>query len=63
MEILSFLYHPTLPHYPLGHSYTEEGEAYFILGLTAKYQIYIVEDDYLGDLDLKWDKPFIIWIK
>ena len=42
----------TIPrfHYPLGHSYsTKEKEA--ILQLADQYDVYLVEDDYLGDLD------------
>ena len=54
---IKFFY--TIPrfHYPLGHSYSEE-EKLAILDLAAKYQIYIVEDDYLGDLDPKMGKTF-----
>ena len=54
---IKFFY--TIPrfHYPLGHSYTEE-EKRAILDLAAKYQIYIVEDDYLGDLDPKMGQTF-----
>ena len=49
----------TIPrfHYPLGHSYSEE-EKRAILDLAAKYQIYIVEDDYLGDLGPKLGQTF-----
>ena len=49
----------TIPrfHYPLGHSYSEE-EKRAILDLATKYQIYIVEDDYLGDLDPKMGQTF-----
>ena len=37
-------------HYPLGHSYsTKQKEA--ILQLADQYDVYLVEDDYLGDLD------------
>ena len=54
---IKFFY--TIPrfHYPLGHSYSEE-EKLAILDLAAKYQIYIVEDDYLGDLDPKMGQTF-----
>ena len=54
---IKFFY--TIPrfHYPLGHSYSEE-EKLSILDLAAKYQIYIVEDDYLGDLDPKMGQTF-----
>jgi len=54
---IKFFY--TIPrfHYPLGHSYSEE-EKLAILDLAAKYQIYIVEDDYLGDLDTKMGQTF-----
>ena len=47
---IKFFY--TIPrfHYPLGHSYlTKDKEA--ILALADRYDVYIVEDDYLGDLD------------
>ena len=33
-----------------------------ILDLANQYGVYIVEDDYLGDLDSKRDKPSTIWI-
>ena len=54
---IKFFY--TIPrfHYPLGHSYTDQ-EKRAILDLAAKYQIYIVEDDYLGDLDSKMGQTF-----
>ena len=54
---IKFFY--TIPrfHYPLGHSYSED-EKRAILDLAAKYQIYIVEDDYLGDLDPKMGQTF-----
>ena len=54
---IKFFY--TIPrfHYPLGHSYSEE-EKRAILDLAAKYQIFIVEDDYLGDLDPKMGQTF-----
>ena len=47
---IKFFY--TIPrfHYPLGHSYSEQDKL-AILDLAAKYGVYIVEDDYLGDLD------------
>ena len=49
---IKFFY--TIPrfHYPLGHSYSEQDKR-AILDLAAKYGVYIVEDDYLGDLDSK----------
>ena len=54
---IKFFY--TIPrfHYPLGHSYTDQ-EKRAILDLAAKYQIYIVEDDYLGDLDPRMGQTF-----
>lgn len=54
---IKFFY--TIPrfHYPLGHSYSDQ-EKRAILDLAAKYQIYIVEDDYLGDLDPKMGQTF-----
>lgn len=54
---IKFFY--TIPrfHYPLGHSYSEQ-EKQTILDLAAKYQVYIVEDDYLGDLDPKKGQTF-----
>ena len=54
---IKFFY--TIPrfHYPLGHSYTEE-EKLEILALANKYGVYIVEDDYLGDLDPKKGQTF-----
>ena len=54
---IKFFY--TIPrfHYPLGHSYTDQ-EKRAILDLAVKYQIYIVEDDYLGDLDPKMGQTF-----
>ena len=54
---IKFFY--TIPrfHYPLGHSYSDQ-EKRSILDLAAKYQIYIVEDDYLGDLDPKMGQTF-----
>ena len=56
-ERLSFFY--TIPrfHYPLGHSYSEQDKR-AILDLAAKYGVYIVEDDYLGDLDSKKGQTF-----
>ncbi|WP_175639224.1 aminotransferase-like domain-containing protein [Metabacillus schmidteae] len=38
-------------HNPLGHSYTNK-EKKKIVELAEKYDVYIVEDDFLGDLDL-----------
>lgn len=47
---IKFFY--TIPrfHYPLGHSYSDQ-EKRAILDLANQYGVYIVEDDYLGDLD------------
>ena len=59
---IKFFY--TIPrfHYPLGHSYsTKQKEA--ILQLADQYDVYLVEDDYLGDLDGSNAPSFIIWIK
>ena len=52
---IKFFY--TIPrfHYPLGHSYSEQDKR-AILDLAAKYGVYIVEDDYLGDLDSNQEK-------
>lgn len=49
---IKFFY--TIPrfHYPLGHSYSEQDKR-SILNLAAKYDVYIVEDDYLGDFGLQ----------
>lgn len=54
---IKFFY--TIPrfHYPLGHSYSEQDKL-SILNLAAKYDVYIVEDDYLGDLDSKKGQTF-----
>ena len=54
---IKFFY--TIPrfHYPLGHSYSEQDKR-AILDLAAKYGVYIVEDDYLGDLDSKKGQTF-----
>ncbi|VLU94050.1 transcriptional regulator [Streptococcus pneumoniae] len=54
---IKFFY--TIPrfHYPLGHSYSEQDKR-SILNLAAKYDVYIVEDDYLGDLDSKKGQTF-----
>ena len=53
---IKFFY--TIPrfHYPLGHSYSEQDKR-TILDLAAKYGVYIVEDDYLGDWTLKRARP------
>ena len=54
---IKFFY--TIPrfHYPLGHSYSDQ-EKRAILDLANQYGIYIVEDDYLGDLDPKKGQTF-----
>ena len=54
---IKFFY--TIPryHYPLGHSYSEQ-EKRAILDLANQYGVYIVEDDYLGDLDPKKGQTF-----
>lgn len=54
---IKFFY--TIPrfHYPLGHSYSDQ-EKRAILELANQYGVYIVEDDYLGDLDPKKGQTF-----
>ena len=54
---IKFFY--TIPrfHYPLGHSYSDQ-EKRAILDLANQYGVYIVEDDYLGDLDSKKGQTF-----
>ena len=54
---IKFFY--TIPrfHYPLGILILKRRKR-AILDLAAKYQIYIVEDDYLGDLDPKLGQTF-----
>lgn len=54
---IKFFY--TIPrfHYPLGHSYSDQ-EKRAILDLANQYGAYIVEDDYLGDLDSKKGQTF-----
>ena len=54
---IKFFY--TIPrfHYPLGHSYSDQ-EKRAILDLANQYDVYIVEDDYLGDLDPKKGQTF-----
>lgn len=54
---IKFFY--TIPrfHYPLGHSYSDH-EKRAILDLANQYGVYIVEDDYLGDLDPKKGQTF-----
>lgn len=54
---IKFFY--TIPrfHYPLGHSYSDQ-EKRDILDLANQYGVYIVEDDYLGDLDSKKGQTF-----
>ena len=55
--IIKFFY--TIPrfHYPLGHSYSDQ-EKRAILDLANQYGVYIVEDDYLGDLDPRKGQTF-----
>ena len=54
---IKFFY--TIPrfHYPLGHSYSDQDKR-AILDLANQYGVYIVEDDYLGDLDPKKGQTF-----
>ena len=54
---IKFFY--TIPrfHYPLGHSYSDQ-EKRVILDLANQYGVYIVEDDYLGDLDPRKGQTF-----
>ena len=54
---IKFFY--TIPrfHYPLGHSYSDQ-EKRAILDLANQYDVYIVEDDYLGDLDPRKGQTF-----
>ncbi len=54
---IKFFY--TIPrfHYPLGHSYSDQ-EKKAILDLANQYGVYIVEDDYLGDLDPRKGQTF-----
>ena len=54
---IKFFY--TIPrfHYPLGHSYSDQ-EKKAILNLANQYGVYIVEDDYLGDLDPRKGQTF-----
>ena len=54
---IKFFY--TIPrfHYPLGHSYSDQDKK-AILDLANQYGVYIVEDDYLGDLDSKKGQTF-----
>lgn len=54
---IKFFY--TIPrfHYPLGHSYSRQ-EKLAILRLAKTYDVYIVEDDYLADLDEKRELTF-----
>ncbi|KXU06117.1 PLP-dependent aminotransferase family protein [Streptococcus oralis] len=54
---IKFFY--TIPrfHYPLGHSYSDQDKK-AILDLANQYGVYIVEDDYLGDLDPKKGQTF-----
>ena len=54
---IKFFY--TIPrfHYPLGHSYSDQ-EKRTILDLANQYGVYIVEDDYLGDLDPRKGQTF-----
>ncbi|ORO76404.1 PLP-dependent aminotransferase family protein [Streptococcus oralis] len=54
---IKFFY--TIPryHYPLGHSYSDQ-EKRAILDLANRYGVYVVEDDYLGDLDPRKSQTF-----
>lgn len=54
---IKFFY--TIPrfHYPLGHSYSDQ-EKKAILDLANQHGVYIVEDDYLGDLDPRKGQTF-----
>ena len=54
---IKFFY--TIPryHYPLGHSYSKQ-EKEQILTLAELYDVYIVEDDYLGDYDPHFSPSF-----
>lgn len=47
---IKFFYIVPRFHNPLGHSYTNE-EKKRIVKLAQKYDVYIIEDDFLGDLD------------
>lgn len=47
---IKFFYIVPRFHNPLGHSYTND-EKKRIVELAEKYDVYIVEDDFLGDLD------------
>lgn len=54
---IKFFY--TIPryHYPLGHSYSKQ-EKEQILALAELYDVYIVEDDYLGDYEPHFSPSF-----
>ncbi|MFI8577634.1 PLP-dependent aminotransferase family protein [Rossellomorea aquimaris] len=56
---IKFFYAVSRFHNPTGHSYTNE-ERKKIVELADRYDVYIVEDDYMGDLDpdLKQDPMF-----
>ena len=54
---IKFFYNIPRYHYPLGHSYSDQ-EKRVILDLANQYGVYIVEDDYLGDLDPKKSQTF-----
>ena len=56
-EKIKFFY--TIPrfHYPLGHSYSRQ-EKEEILRLSQRYNVYIVEDDYLSDFDSRRELTF-----
>ncbi|KPL58477.1 aminotransferase-like domain-containing protein [Rossellomorea vietnamensis] len=49
-EDIKFFYVVSRFHNPTGHSYTNEGRRK-IVELAERYDVYIVEDDYMGDLD------------
>lgn len=59
---IKFFY--TIPrlHNPLGYSYTEDQKKQ-ILNLAEKYDVYILEDDYLSSLNDKSDYPLFFYDK
>ena len=54
---IKFFYTIPRHHYPLGHSYSKQ-EKEQILALAKLYDVYIVEDDYLGDYDPHFSPSF-----
>lgn len=50
-EDIKFFYTVSRFHNPTGYSYTN-AQRRKIVELTQKYDVYIIEDDYMGDLDL-----------